>query len=438
VSAASIELHEAVAAQRDWMNELLEALVRAETVLGAEEPGQELMSEALAHCGLEPRDVWLDAGALRAHRHASPFSWDVGDKRNVVASWPAAGRGGRSLILCGHIDVVPPAAAELWSSPPFEPRRDGDWLYGRGSGDMKAGLVAIVGAVRALREADVRLGADVHVASVVEEECTGNGALQCLIDGLSADACVLTEPHPDHLTIAQVGVLWFHVDIGGHPVHAAYASTSQNAIEAAYAVLGSLRELEAELNASPPAPFDMLEHPINLNPGVITGGDWVSTAPARCTLSCRLALYPDEDPRALQMRVEEAITAVADAHPFLRENPPRVRYDGFVCEGAAVPADAPLVRALSDAYAAVHGEPPALRATTATTDARHFVRSGIPAVCFGPRAESYHGIDERVSLSSMHSCAEVLALLILDWCRLGSDLPSWSTSRSADRLRRAP
>src|SRR5205085_918112 len=195
----------------------------------------------LARCGLEPRDIWLDAGALRAHPHASPFSWDVGDKRNVVASWPAAARGGRSLTLCGHIDVVPPAASELWSSPPFEPRHDGDWLYGRGSGDMKAGLVAIVGSVRALREADVRLGADVH--------------------------------------------------------------------------------------ASPPAPFDMLEHPINLNPGVITGGDWASTAPARCTLSCRLALYPDEDPRALQMRVEEAITAVADAHPFLRENPPRVRYD---------------------------------------------------------------------------------------------------------------
>jgi acetylornithine deacetylase len=123
------------------------------------------------------------------------------------------------------------------------------------------------------------------------------------------------------------------------------------------------------------------------------------------------------------MRVEEAITAVADAHPFLRENPPRVRYDGFVCEGAAVPANAPLVRALSDAYAGVHGEPPALRATTATTDARHFVRSGIPAVCFGPRAESYHGIDERVSLSSMHSCAEVLARLIVDWCQVDSDAP---------------
>ncbi len=71
---------------------------------------------------------------------------------------------------------------------------------------------------------------------------------------------------------------------------------------------------------------------------------------------------------------------------------------------------------LSEAYASVHGEPPGLRPTTATTDARHFVRSGIPAVCFGPRAESIHGIDERVSISSMHDCAEVLARFIVEWC----------------------
>jgi acetylornithine deacetylase len=93
-----------------------------------------------------------------------------------------------------------------------------------------------------------------------------------------------------------------------------------------------------------------------------------------------------------------------------------VRYDGFACEGSVVGADEPLVQVLSRAYARVHGEGPALEATTATTDARHFIRSGIPAVCFGPRAERIHGIDERVSLSSMVECARVLAHFALDWC----------------------
>jgi acetylornithine deacetylase len=312
--------------------------------------------------------------------------------------------------------VVPPAAAELWSSPPFSPRRDGDWLYGRGAGDMKAGLVAIVGAVRALREAGISLRGDVHLQSVVEEECTGNGALMCLLDGVRADGCVITEPHPDHFTIAQLGVLWFHVEIAGRPVHAAYAGAGVNAIEAAQVILGALRELEAELNVDPPPPFDRIEHPINLNPGMINGGDWGSTVPARCSLSCRLAMYPGVSPRELQRRVEDTLAAAALRHPFLRANPPQVRYDGFVCEGATVPVDAPLVQVLAGAYADVHGGAPALRPTTATTDARHFLRHGIPTVCFGPRGESYHGIDERVALASMHSCAEVLARFVLRWC----------------------
>ena len=404
-----------VATQSAWMEELLVDLVQAPTELGHEDAGQAIMARAMAECGLEPRDVWLDAEALREHPHAAPFSWEVSGKRNVVATWPAAAPGGRSLILNGHIDVVPPAAAELWHSPPYVARREGDWLYGRGAGDMKAGLVAILGAVRALREAGVALCGDVHVQSVVEEECTGNGALQCLIDGMRADACVLAEPHPDHLTIAQVGVLWFHVEVAGEPVHAAYATTGHNAIEAAHTVLGALRELESELNSDPPAPYDEVTHPINLNPGVIAGGDWTSTVAAQCTLSCRLAMYPGTDPAQLRRLVEATVARAAQRDPFLAAHPPRVRYDGFTCEGSVVSLDEPLVRVLSDAYARVHGAAPGLRPTTATTDARHFVRNGIPAVCFGARAQAIHGIDERVSLASMHDCARVLAHFICDW-----------------------
>ena len=128
------EITAAVAAEMEWMVDVLERLVAAPTVLGAEEAGQVVMEQALRDVGLAPRDVWLDADALRADPGSSPFSWDVSAKRNVVATWEAAAEGGRSLILNGHVDVVPPAAPELWSSPPFVPRRDGDWLYGRGGG----------------------------------------------------------------------------------------------------------------------------------------------------------------------------------------------------------------------------------------------------------------------------------------------------------------
>jgi acetylornithine deacetylase len=131
---------------------------------------------------------------------------------------------------------------------------------------------------------------------------------------------------------------------------------------------------------------------------------------ATCTLSCRLGLYPGQRPDDLRAQVEAAVEdAVPDA---------RVRYDGFACEGAVVDTAEPVVTVLGDAYARVHGERPALLATTATTDARHFVRAGIPAVCFGPRGERIHGIDERVSLRSVTESAQVLGLFIRDWCGL--------------------
>jgi acetylornithine deacetylase len=379
-------LDEAVAAQRPWMEDLLVRLVEAPTVLGAEEAGQALMAQAFADCGLEPVDVPLDPDALRADPGHSPFSWDVAGKRNVVASWAGTGGdGARSLVLNGHVDVVPPASEALWTSPPFRARRERDWLFGRGAGDMKAGLVAMTGAVKA-------------------------------------------EPHPDHATVAQVGVLWFHVDVRGVPAHAARASTlGTDAFTAAQGVLAELRALEAELNAErgEHPHYAGFAHPINLNPGVVSAGDWASTVRAECTLSCRLALYPGQRPAELRARVEAAVTRAAARDPFLAEHPPAVRYDGFSCEGSVVEGDAPIVLAVADAFRDVHGGAELeRRATTATTDARHFVRHGIPAICFGPRAEDIHGIDERVSMSSLADVASVLARVVLQWCGGAPDHPA--------------
>jgi acetylornithine deacetylase len=120
----------------------------------------------------------------------------------------------------------------------------------------------------------------------------------------------------------------------------------------------------------------------------------------------------------LKARVEAAVARAAGEHAYLAEHPPRVRYDGFAGQGVELPADAPLVEALAAAHERVSGEPAARVATTATTDARVFLASGIPAVCYGPRAESIHGVDERVYLPSVVGSAQVLAVFIRDWCGL--------------------
>jgi acetylornithine deacetylase len=410
------DLARAVEAEADWIESLTCRLVAVPSTLGNEEPAQVVVEDALRELGLEPVDVPMDAATLRAHPLAAPFSWDVAGKRNLVATWPAGGKGGRSLALNGHVDVVPPAAAELWAGDPFTAVREGDWLVGRGTGDMKAGLAAMLGAVRALRGFGLAPLGDVQLQSVVEEECGGNGALQCILALPPVDACVIPEPFPASISVSQVGVLWFHVELSGVPVHVGEAGEGLNAIEAAFPVIAGLRALEIELNEAPPPPFDTVAHPINLNIGVISGGDWVSTVAASCTLSCRLAVFPGQEIGRLKLRVEEAVAAVGAEHAWLAEHPPRVRYDGFAGNGVEVPISSPIVLALGAAHLAATGVEPARVPTTATTDARVFVESGIPAVCLGPLAEAIHGVDERVYLPSVVATARTLATLMRDWC----------------------
>ena len=106
IDSGAAEIAEAVAAESAYMEELLVRLVEAPTTLGNEEPGQQVMRDAFRAIGLDPVDVPLDEEMLRSHPAASPFSWDISGKSNVVADWHPVGEGGRSLVLNGHIDVV--------------------------------------------------------------------------------------------------------------------------------------------------------------------------------------------------------------------------------------------------------------------------------------------------------------------------------------------
>jgi acetylornithine deacetylase len=414
------EILAAIEAERPAIDQLLIDLVSAPTVLGSEAAGQEIMRAAFDQLGLEARDIGLGPEALRAHPGASPFSWDVSGKTNVVASWgPNKARGGRSLILNGHVDVVSPEPSDMWSSAPFAARRDGEWLYGRGAGDMKAGLAAIVGAVAGLRRLGLEPLAPVELQSVVEEECTGNGALACVLAGQPADAAVITEPTSLAIQTSQVGVVWFQVIVRGRPAHAGEALAGANSIEAMVPVVGALRGLEAELNEAPPPPYDKYERPINLNIGMIRGGDWPSTVAAETVVHCRLALYPGTPVDSLRSRIEGAVSRAADELPGFDV---QVRYDGFACEGYTLDQGEPLVGSLADASERATGVRPTVFASTATTDARSFqLYAGTPAVCFGPHAEGIHGVDERVLLPSVLQTAQALGLFINDWCGLGRE-----------------
>ncbi len=343
--------------------------------------------------------------------------WERHD--NVVGIHRPNTASGRSLILNGHIDVVPIGAEELWSRPPFDPIvRDGR-LYGRGSGDMKAGIAAYVTAFRALKSIGLQPAAPMFMQSVVEEECTGNGALACLHRGYEADAAIIPEPFGHSILKAQVGVMWLSVEVFGKPAHVLNASKGINAIEAAFALWRGLQSLEADWNKAVnrhPA-FAHLDHPIRFNLGKINGGEWASSVPTRCVMELRCGFYPGVPAAQARTAIEARLTETMKRESALAGITHRVRYAGFQAEGFVLDGTPPLLSALAAAHAQVMNQEAEWFVSSATTDARAFNLYGsIPATCYGPEAQNIHGIDESVSIESTLRVAQVLALFMARWC----------------------
>ncbi|MCE0733261.1 M20/M25/M40 family metallo-hydrolase, partial [Halomonas sp. G15] len=301
---------------------------------------------------------------------------------------------------------------------PWEPWEQDGWLYGRGAGDMKAGIAAMVMAVAAVRRAGATIDFPLTLQTVIEEECTGNGALACLHQGYGGDFVLIPEPFGAQIYSGQVGVLWFRLYIEGLPAHVLDTAAGRNAIETLQAYLPALKALEAEINALPrPAPYEGHPHPFNLSIGRVEGGNWASSVPAHALLEGRVGFPPGMSPDDAMARVREAIAArhaeLDDATP-----PPRVSFHGFRSEGHLVDLDTPGIRLLSACHEALLGEPPAHYLSTCTTDLRAFhVSGGINGTCYGPVAERIHGVDECVNIASIRQVLTTYALFLHRWGR---------------------
>jgi acetylornithine deacetylase len=290
-------------------------------------------------------------------------------------------------------------------------------MYGRGVGDMKAGLSANVFAMDALARIGLKPAGDVHLQSVVEEECTGNGALACLQRGYRAESAIIPEPSGNRLGAAQVGVMWFQVKVRGRPVHVAVAGTGSNAIEACWPLIQALHGLEARWNEQKHPAFAGHDHPINFVVSKIEGGDWTSSVPAWCTFDMRIGLFPGMDLADVRRQVETTVSEAARKDSFLANNPPEIHYHGFQAEGYVLEGGEEAQSLLESCHRTVFGKEMERRAGTGTTDARFFgLYAGIPAMVYGPLSQEYHGFDERVELDSVRGVTQAIALFIADWC----------------------
>ncbi|WP_321449722.1 ArgE/DapE family deacylase [uncultured Cohaesibacter sp.] len=422
----ALKILSAVEANFDKQTDFLSELVSHPSTRGQEQSAQAYMADALLERGYSVDRWQINVDDIRHLPGFSPVIGSYDDAVNVVGTHKSATSKGRSLILNGHIDVVPAGPLDMWETPPFSPKVEGDWLYGRGAGDMKAGLVANLFALDALRSAGFAPAADVFFQSVVEEECTGNGALACLQRGYKADAVLIPEPFDETLVKAQTGVIWFQVHLKGLPTHVAYAGDGANAIEAAVPLINALHALEKRWNAPEHRHHDFAhhDHALNLNVGKIVGGDWASSVPAWCVFDVRMGVFPGQDLEAARADIEATLLQAAEENSFLRENKPTVVYHGFMAEGYALSDDksepaSSAIKALGAAHRAVTDKDLEQMAITCTTDTRFFgLYANTPALVYGPHAEAIHGFNERVSLESVKRVTKATALFIADWCGL--------------------
>ena len=415
------EILAAVAAQRDEAVTFLQALVKEPSLLGQEHSAQALMKARFHAMGLAVHELAIDEAALKDHPGYSPSIVSYDGRVNVIGVHEPRTTRGRSLILNGHIDVVPVGAERLWTRPPFEPWIDGDKLYGRGANDMKAGIVAYTMAVQALHRLGWQPAARVLLQSVIEEECTGNGALACLVAGYSADAAIIPEPFLEKVMSAQMGVMWMTLDVYGVPVHASVAHTGIGAIEFAQHLVACLRELEAQWNEpqNRHALYCQHDHPVNFNLGRIEGGEWASSVSTHCRVDLRLGFYPGVKPAEVRRQVEALLRQAHAEHPAQASVKVEVSYHGFQAEGLVVDLQQPALQTLMQAHHDITGQVCGTRATTATTDVRFFHLYGnIPSTCYGPLGANIHGVDEWVSINSLQQVTAVLALTIARWCGL--------------------
>jgi acetylornithine deacetylase len=363
----------------------LAALVRIPSLTGQEKPALELLAERGEALGLraELREYPLDRSA----------DWP-GQEVERDELWGLAltrpGRGPR-LALCGHVDVVD-IGTEPWSRDPFSGDVGHGRVHGRGSVDMKAGVVAAMHGLAAAAP-----GREVVLHCVSSEEDGGQGCFAELERDSEYAACLITEPTGFETVCAQGGSLTVSGRIGGVAAHAAERLHGRSAIDAYIPVHQALAGHERMLNADVEDELMReLELPYPLVVGTLKAGEWASTVPDHLEFSCRLPVRVGE-------AFEEAVAGMrAAVGPGVE-----LEVGGGRFHAARTDTNHPFARLVREvAGGGFAGVPWG-------ADMRLWTAKGIPTVMCGTHGiERAHAVDEYVEIADTERLAGVVRQVV--------------------------
>jgi acetylornithine deacetylase len=415
------KVHEAIDELWEDQVSFLQDLVRHKSTLGDEAEIQRFIQNYLKESlNLETESFTPEIKAISKYNNYGAVDWSYENRPVVAGKWKTDGKKtGKSLILQGHIDVVSAEPEYKWDYPPYGAVIEGNKMYGRASMDMKAGVSSMIFAVQALQKAGIKLGADLQIHSVIEEECTGNGAIALLDKGFTAEGALIPEPTSLTALNAQLGVFWMRVKVSGFGAHAERASRAQNAINKAAYLIQALEDYRVHINSKAKhESFKHYEAPLNVNTGVIQGGDWASNVPSECQFEVRVGFYPDTDPEEAQRQAKDWLLMAAAKDTWLKDHPPEIEFYGFKAPGAVLETESALFETLGKSHETVTGKKLTYTAFTGTTDTRVFEEFGIPSTCYGPSGGGAHGLNEFVDLETVRTTTKTLANFIINWCNV--------------------
>ena len=425
------------AAVQNWVEEhaeeifaFLQQLIRIPSVNpwfggnpGGEAEVQAVIAEKMRGLGAKV-ETW-EPNADKLAEYAGRAGYYAGrsfnERPNQAAVVRGAG-GGKSLLLTGHIDVVPPG--EGWSVDPFAAVRKQGRIYGRGTVDMKGGVAAMIMALEAVLASGLQTNGDVTVGTVVDEEAGGMGTLDFVAHGYRADGAILTES--TGLAVAPLcrGILWGRLVIPGRSGHIELPQGDWrqgggvDAIARARLYMDMFDNLNRDWALRKRHPY--LPTPCQVYVAQLDAGEYPTAFANRAAITFNAQYLPREkDDMGLgsdvKREISEFVAAVAQTDPWLRENPPVIEWL-IDADCGETDANHPFVQTCLESLRTI-GRNAVIEGVSAHTDMGWFCNVGIPTINFGGgEMRVAHQSDESISEDDVLATTAMIAHTIIDWC----------------------
>jgi acetylornithine deacetylase len=380
---------------------------------------QEFVEAHFVKMGLEVKVFEPDKTKMKKHPEFVETGMDYKDRPNVVGIF--RGKGGRSLLLNGHTDVVTPEPANKWAHDPWGAEVHEGKIYGRGACDMKGGVAGMIKALEILLQLNLAPAGDVVIEAVVDEESSGNGTLSSMMEGYTADAAVFTEPTLCAVMPAHRGAQFWRILVDGKGAHAGVKFNGVSAAEKGMLFYRALEKLEKRRdNRGKKKPFFNV-YPLTtpLLVGKFISGEYTSAVPQDCLLEGTIEFLPGETLRKVKNEFLRAVESVSRKDEWLAAHPPRVEFFGISMNPSQIPQDHPLVKNFETAYNVIVGEKAPVIGFPAGCDMRIRVLHGkkTPSLLLGPGDLAVaHRVDENLEIEELLRFTKILALGMLEWC----------------------